>query len=73
LSKVRSLLNGFDLNEYYADYNEPEEKLKEKLEYLLQNGPARLKQLSDKVKQVEELSDVSLAALKNEIESAISK
>ncbi|MGM0836803.1 MAG: polysaccharide pyruvyl transferase family protein [Bacillota bacterium] len=73
LSKVRSLLNEFNLNEYFADYDEPEEKLQEKLEHLLLNGPARLKQLAEKVKQVEDLSNLSLAALKNEIESAINK
>ncbi|WP_404350724.1 polysaccharide pyruvyl transferase family protein [Sutcliffiella horikoshii] len=69
LSKVRSLLQAFDLEDFFCDYEEEEAVLQAKLEHVLKNGKNRMSQIAYKIKEMEQLSDISLAALKKEIEN----
>jgi polysaccharide pyruvyl transferase WcaK-like protein len=69
LSKVKSLLQAFDLEDFFCDYQEEETVLQTKLEYVLKNGDKRMLQIAHKIKEMEQLSDISLTSLKKEIEN----
>lgn len=69
LSKVKSLLQAFHLTDFYCDYEEEEEAIKNKLEQLLLMDDQRISKVAIKVKEKEKLSDESLINLRNDIEN----
>lgn len=69
LSKVKSLLQAFDLTDFFCNYDEDEIEIQRKLDLLLKTGEERMALTSHKIKEIEQLSDLSLKKLKEEIEN----
>ena len=67
LSKVTSLLNEFNIIEFYSDYDAPQQQIHNKIEDFLKNGPKKMSTLGTKIKSVEKLSDDKIQKLKAEV------
>ncbi|CAG9622822.1 polysaccharide pyruvyl transferase family protein [Sutcliffiella rhizosphaerae] len=70
LSKVKSLMKSFYLEEYFCSYEAKEEIIKQTLNNLLLNGKKKMENISSKIKEIEQKSDAALDTLKKEIEKS---
>ncbi|MCZ8518557.1 MULTISPECIES: polysaccharide pyruvyl transferase family protein [Paenibacillus] len=71
MSKVRSLMESFGLDDYVLDYTLPQETLMEKLDDFLANGRARLAAAAPRIRQTEELARRKLEELKASMEQRL--
>ncbi|MDX5475383.1 MAG: polysaccharide pyruvyl transferase family protein [Bacillaceae bacterium] len=67
LSKVTSLLKAFDLEDFYCNYNEPEEMMKQKIDYFFASAEKKMVTVKSKVVAMEKKSDECLRKLRMEV------
>ncbi|MGF7035632.1 polysaccharide pyruvyl transferase WcaK-like protein [Paenibacillus mucilaginosus] len=72
MSKVRSLMESFGLEEFVHDYTLPQDQLLGKLDDFLAAGRQRLAGAAPLIRQTEELARLQLGKLKDSIESTLS-